>query len=627
MILNARGLKKSYGTEVLRDVSFCLDDGEKAALVGVNGAGKTTVFRILTGEEEADAGTIELKKGADFTYTKQADDSGGGTLYEALLCVFADIIALEGELKELEARLEQGGESGGLAEKYLRLRREFDDKKGYSCRGRVESVIAGLGFSEEQRNMPLGAMSGGEKMRARLAKLLLGKPDLLLLDEPTNHLDIASVAWLENFLAEYDGAALIISHDRYFLDKIVTKVIELENGRTKSYGGNYTEFSVRREIERETAERQYLNQQKEIKRQEEVIRVLRSYNREKSVKRAESRQKLLDKMPLSERPGQAAEKMRVTLSPKRQSGLDVLKVEDLAKSYAGPLFSGVSFEMKRGEKAALIGANGAGKSTIFRIIMREAEPDGGKAVLGAGVCVGFYDQENQNINRENTIIEELRAAAPGLGDGELRKALAAFVFTGDEVFKATDSLSGGELGRVAFAKIMLGAANFLLLDEPTNNLDMYSKEILEDALNNYTGTVLYISHDRYFINATADKIIELTPDGANIYYGDYDYYLTKKAEEQKEIKETPVQRVQKPEKSENPGKAARRRKAALSKLEAEIEKTEREIKGYEEKFSEEEVYASQELSREFYGKKAEAEGRLAALYGEWENLAESGDGL
>lgn len=622
MILSVKNLKKSFGAEIiLEDVSFIIEEKEKAAIVGVNGAGKTTVFRIITGELEKDEGDIYVKKDSTIKYMPQNETcESDKTIYEEMLSVFDDIIKLENELRVMEAEMAEkdGLELENLLDRYNRANHTFEVKNGYEYKSRIRGVIKGLGFSDDFTEISVSKLSGGEKTRIALGKLLLSQPDLLLLDEPTNHLDIESVQWLEGYLQAFTGALIIISHDRYFLDKIVGKIIEIENKKSDVYMGNYTEFSVKKEIEREIELRRYVNQQKEIKRQEEIIRTLKSYNRERFFKRAQSREKLLMKMERAEKPENLPEKIRITLKPRISSGNDVLTVQGLSKSFGSRmLFKNASFEIKKGEKVALIGPNGIGKTTLFKIIRSVLEADCGRIETGRNVNIGYYEQERSDLNAEKTIFDEIYDTYPKLTVTEIRNALAAFVFTGDDVFKKNGSLSGGEAGRVKLAKIMLGDSNFLLLDEPTNHLDMYSKDILEDALNNYTGTALYISHDRYFINSTADRILELSPDGVEQYLGNYDYYIEKKPERCRKEAES----LKTAEKPKNQGRDEKVKKNMLIKCETEISALETEIEFYNSEMKKEEVYTSAEKSNEFYVKKAEAMEKLESLYSLWEDIS------
>ena len=640
MLLTCRGVSKSYGAdEIIKDVSFIIEDKEKAALVGVNGAGKTTLFRILAGELEPDGGEFRFKKDVTVSYMPQ-NKLGDGvytappgaerarSVHDEMLTVFAEVIKLEKSIRGLEELMAEGDGSAAVLERYHRETRLFEEKNGYEYRSRVRGVLTGLGFTGDDHNKKVSSLSGGEKTRVALGKLLLSRPDLLLLDEPTNHLDIDAISWLENFLVNYPGGMVIISHDRYFLDKIVTKVIEIEHKKSNVYPGNYTDFAVQKEIDREIELKHYIDQQKEIKRQEEVIRLLRSYNTEKSIKRAQSREKLLAKMDRLDRPEDLPDAMRIKLTPRRKSGNDVLSVAGLAKAFgARELFKDVSFELKSGEKTALVGPNGIGKTTVLRILLGRLRPDAGETRFGANVSVAYYDQENLNVNMSKSIFDEIYDEYPKLTVTEIRNVLAAFVFTGDDVFKKISSLSGGEAGRVALAKIMLGNVNFLLLDEPTNHLDMYSKEILENALNAYAGTVLYVSHDRYFINSTADKILELGPSGVRTYHGDYDYYAEKKAAEKSDAPENPrgpdnrgrsekyAREARKEEET-----IRRRRQNAVDGCESEIERAESEIERLDRLLSSDEVATDAERADEAYNARTAAEERLRELYILWEKL-------
>lgn len=638
MILACRQLHKSYGIDVILDkVTFHLEEKEKAAIVGVNGAGKTTLFRILTGETSADGGEYYMKKDASFGYMAQNQQiDSSHTIYEEMLSVFSQIMETESLLREMEN--EMGHLSGqALADKmedYAKLQLFFEQKDGYSYQSRLRGVLNGLGFGEGDYQRPLSQLSGGQKTRVYLGKLLLSKPDILLLDEPTNHLDIASIEWLEDFLRGYDGAVLIISHDRYFLDRIVTKVIEIENKKSNVYNGNYTFYSTQKEINREVQEKAFSTQQKEIKRQEDIIRTLRSYNREKFVKRAESREKALDKVERVNQPDALPQQMRLTLTPLITSGNDVLHAEDLSKSYGGnKIFQNVSFDVKRGENAAIIGPNGVGKSTLFKMLLKEVSADSGSIRLGTNVHVGYYDQEQQKLDESKSIMAEISDTYPNLTNGQIRNVLAAFVFTNDDVFKPISALSGGEKGRVSLAKIMLSKANLLMLDEPTNHLDMFSKEVLERAMNCYEGTVVYISHDRYFINKTAEKIIELTPEGVVQYAGNYDYYLEKKAERARNEAEkakdaqdanTALPPVNASEtkvdwlKQKEQQSAERRLAGKISRLEQEIEETETAM----QKADDDMAQASTDYTKaqKIFDEKAKLEEHLETLYAQWEEL-------
>ncbi len=532
MVLSCHNISKAFlENRVLENVGFHIEDYEKAAIVGINGAGKTTLLRILVGEMEPDAGAVTLSRGKTLGYLAQdgAVDTAN-TIYEEVLSVKQELIDLERRIRECELAMQakEGSALEALMKQYGSLTHAFETGGGYSYKSEITGVLKGLGFAEEEFGKSVSTLSGGQKTRVALGKLLLRRPDLIVLDEPTNHLDMNSIAWLENYLMNYKGAVIIVSHDRYFLDRIATKVIEIDQTRSTVFSGNYSDYAVKKEQLRAAAITAYLNQQREIRHQEEVIEKLRSYNTEKSVRRAESRAKLLEKMDVLEKPTEVRTDMRIRLTPRKQSGNDVLTVEKLGKAFGRQLlFENVDFEIKRGEHVAVIGDNGTGKTTLLKILNRVLPPDSGSFRLGMNVEIGYYDQEHHVLHGEKTLFEEISDDYPYLNNTEIRNILAAFLFTGDDVFKHIGDLSGGERGRVSLAKLMLGNANFLILDEPTNHLDIASKEILEDALNNYDGTVLYVSHDRYFINRTAHRILDLTAQRFVNYIGNYDYYLEK----------------------------------------------------------------------------------------------------
>lgn len=535
MILACKNISKSYGTDViLNQVSFHINEREKAAIVGINGAGKSTLFKIIMGELAADEGEVIFAKGATVGYLAQHQElSGESTIYDEMLSVKADVIRMEENIRRLEVEMKtvQGEDLSRMLDAYTRLTHEFESRNGYAYKSEVVGVLKGLGFAEEEFSKPVTNLSGGQKTRVALGKLLLSTPDLILLDEPTNHLDMESIAWLETFLLNYSGAVVVVAHDRYFLNKVVSKVVELEAGKSQVYEGNYSAYAQKKEALRETVLKHYFNQQREIKRQEDVITKLRSFNREKSIKRAESREKLLDKIERIEKPAEIDAKMDIRLEPHVISGNDVLTVKGLTKAFGtNRLFEHVDFEIKREEKVAIIGNNGTGKTTILKIINGLVPADAGEIKLGARVKIGYYDQEHQVLDPTKTIFQEIQDTYPHMNDTAIRNALAAFLFTNDDVFKLISSISGGERGRVSLAKLMLSEANLLILDEPTNHLDITSKEILENAVRSYTGTVLYVSHDRYFINRTATRILDLTAHSLVNYIGNYDYYLEKKAD-------------------------------------------------------------------------------------------------
>lgn len=535
MILSCQNINKTFiDDHLLKDVSFHINDYDKAALIGINGCGKTTLLRIIMGEINADDGLVTFSKDKTVGYLPQnALLNSTRTIYDEILSVKQPLIDLEERMRDMEAsmNLVSGDELSTLMDKYTNASQRFEHEGGLTYRSEIIGVLRGLGFEQEDFSREISTLSGGQKTRVALGKLLITKPDLIILDEPTNHLDMNAIMWLENYLLNYKGTVFIVSHDRYFLDKIVNKVFELENGRMTTFTGNYTDYATKKEILRIAAMNAYRNNQREIKHQEEVIKKLRSFNREKSIKRAESREKMLNKIERVDKPIDETDSMHLTLMPRFESGNDVLTVSGLSKSFDNNhLFSDLNFFIQKGEHIAIIGDNGTGKSTLLKIINDVIEADAGTIKTGTNVEIGYYDQEHHVLNETKSIFNEISDDYPTLTNTEIRNVLAAFLFTGDDVYKLISSLSGGEKGRVLLAKLMLSQANFLILDEPTNHLDITSKEILEDALNNYTGTVLYVSHDRYFINRTASRIMDLTQDGFVNYLGNYDYYLEKKAQ-------------------------------------------------------------------------------------------------
>ena len=590
MILSCQSICKSFGEKViLQDASFHIEEREKAALIGNNGAGKTTLLRIIMEEISADSGQVVIAKDKKIGYLAQYQDiHGHHTIYEELMTTKQYILDMEDKIRSLEQEMKYvaGDKLESLMNSYTRLTHQFELENGYAYKSEIVGVLKGLGFEEEDYGKQIENLSGGQKTRVALGKLLISKPDILLLDEPTNHLDMESIAWLETYLLNYPGAVFIVSHDRYFLDKVVTKIVEIEAAQMRMYEGNYSAYALKKAQLRDAQYKAYLNQQREIKHQEAVITKLRSFNREKSIKRAESRVKMLDKIQRIEKPIEIDNQMRISLEPRFISGNDVLTVEGLSKAFPGQtLFTDINFEIKRGERVALIGNNGTGKTTILKILNGIVEADAGRFALGSKVQIGYYDQEHHVLHMEKTIFQEISDTYPTLTETEIRNMLAAFLFTGDDVFKLISSLSGGERGRVSLAKLMLSEANFLILDEPTNHLDIASKEILEEALNSYTGTVLYVSHDRYFINQTATRIMDLTNQAIVNYIGDYDYYLEKKEEMTRiyaPVQETAAQEVKEnvsetkltwqQQKEEQALK--RKRENELKKVEARIEELE-----------------------------------------------------
>ena len=648
MILACNNITKSFGEkEILHGVSFHINDNEKAAIVGINGAGKSTLFKIIVGELSSDTGEVTFSKGSSYGYLSQHQDlTSENTIYEELLSTKADILRLEESIRSLEQEMKhmEGDALEQALSTYSRLNHEFEIQNGYAYRSEVVGILKGLGFEESEFEKRVNTLSGGQKTRIALGKLLLRKPDLILLDEPTNHLDMNSIAWLETFLSTYKGAVVVIAHDRYFLDKVVTKVIELDHTKAQTFEGNYSTYAQKKAKQREDQIKAYLNQQREIKHQEEVIAKLKSFNREKSIKRAESREKMLDKIERLEKPMEESDGMNIRLEPSVTSGNDVLSVTGLAKSF-GPqtLFTDLSFEIKRGEKVAIIGNNGTGKTTILKMINGIVTPDAGSIKPGVKVHIAYYDQEHQVLHMEKTLFSELQDTYPFMDNTQIRNTLAAFLFTGDDVFKQIKDISGGERGRVSLAKLMLSESNFLILDEPTNHLDIMSKEILENAIENYTGTVLYVSHDRYFINKTATKILDLTSGKLITYDGNYDYYLEHKENMERlhlqgigygvgktPAKNAPVTPALEPEsagkmdwKQQKEEQAKeRKRQNDLKKIEAEIERLEARSEELDVLLADEAVYTNHTKLLEVTKEKDETAERLLELMEQWEALSD-----
>ena len=636
MILACQNIEKSFdGVTLLADASFHIEEREKAALVGINGAGKSTLFKIIVGELPPDSGQVILAKGKTMGYLAQHQElTSDLSIYDALLQVKQHILDMEVRMRQLEKEMKytQGEELNKIMEAYSRLTHEFELENGYAYKSELTGVLKGLGFAEEDFGKMISTLSGGQKTRVALGRLLLSKPDIILLDEPTNHLDMDSIAWLETYLLNYPGAVFIVSHDRYFLDKVATKIVEIDNTKVTSFTGNYSAYSEKKAMLRRAAYQAYLNQQQEIKHQEAVIAKLKSFNREKSIRRAESREKMLDKIEVLEKPVEVDDSMRITLKPRVISGNDVLTVEHLTKSFPSlPLFEDLNFQIKRGERVAIIGSNGTGKTRILKILNQVIPADNGIFPLGSKVHIGYYDQEHHVLHMEKTIFEEISDDYPKLTNTEIRNLLAAFLFTGDDVFKPISALSGGERGRVSLAKLMLSQANFLILDEPTNHLDITSKEILEEALNNYEGTVLYVSHDRYFINKTATRILDLTNHKLVNYIGNYDYYLEKKEEltdiYAPEVREEVYTETVSATKMD--WKQQKEEQARLRKRENDLKKTEKAIEELEQRDSEiDEEMANPEVATNvaecvrLSKEKAEIAEKLEKLYEKWEELAE-----
>ena len=631
MVLACNNISKSFGIdEIIKNASFHIEEREKAAIVGINGVGKTTLLRIIMGEYQADSGEVIIAKDRTIGYLAQHQKlSGDNTIYDELLSVKKDIIELEQKIRrlELEMHSKEGVELEAVMEAYSKSTHQFELQNGYAYKSEVVGVLKGLGFDESDFEKKMNTLSGGQKTRVALGRLLLSKPDIIMLDEPTNHLDMNSIAWLENYLVNYDGSVIIVAHDRYFLDKVVTKVIEVERGIVSVFSGNYSDYAAKKKQLMDAKLKEYYNQQRDIKHQEEVIAKLKSFNREKSIKRAESREKLLDKIEVIDKPITEQETMHFKLEPAKESGNDVLSVEGLSKAFGGNrLFDNVSFEIKKGEKVALIGNNGTGKTTILKIINHIIDADAGKVKLGANVEIGYYDQEHNVLHMDKTAFDEIGDAYPDMTNTQIRNMLACFLFTGDDVFKKISDLSGGERGRVSLAKLMLSNANFLILDEPTNHLDIMSKEILESALNRYTGTVLYVSHDRYFINKTASRIMELSANTVTNYIGNYDYYLEKRdilaPKEVKQVsseKNTAVKDDWKAQKEEQA--KLRKRQNDIAKIEKSIEQLEKDNSELDEQLALPEVYLDVKQLMKLNEKKQEIEKKLEKLYEDWETLS------
>ncbi len=638
MILACNHISKSFLDQtILKDITFHIEEQEKAAIVGINGAGKSTLLKIIMNQMSADTGEVIIAKGKTIGYLAQHQDlESGRSIYEELLETKRYLLIIEERLRSLEADMKglSGAELEAAMDTYVKLNHQFELENGYALQSEITGVLKGLGFTEDEFDKTVDTLSGGQKTRVSLGKLLLSKPDILLLDEPTNHLDLNSIAWLETYLSNYNGAVLVVTHDRYFLDKVVTKIVEISQGMSHSFQGTYSDYSVQKQALFDAQMKQYLNQQREIKHQEEVIEKLRSFNREKSIKRAESRVKMLDKIERIEKPVTEDAAMRITLTPRVVSGNDVLTVTDLSKSFGNHhLFSGANIEIKRGERVAIIGGNGTGKTTLLKILNGVEEADAGEFTLGSKVQIGYYDQEHHVLNMDKTAFQEISDTYPAMTNTEIRNVLAAFLFTGDDVFKRIGDLSGGERGRISLAKLMLSDSNFLILDEPTNHLDMMSKEILENALNGYTGTLLYVSHDRYFINKTATRILELTNQTFLNYIGNYDYYLEKKelmnqitfgqsapAATPAPVKESESKTDWKQKKEEQARE--RKRQNDLKKTEDRIAALEAQNEELDALLAQEDVFTNVGRLMEINGQKSAIEEELMELYELWETLAE-----
>ena len=639
MILSTGNISKSFaGEKLIEGASILINEGEKAALVGINGSGKTTFLKIIAGELSPDEGIVTFAKNSSFAYLKQINDIDTNlSIEEELTTVIKPILDMEERFIKLQEEISKADEKGleELYSEYDRLQHELELNNAYMAKSKLIGILKGLGFIEEEFSRKVSTLSGGQKTRVYLAKILLSEPDIILLDEPTNHLDLSSIEWLESYLNNYKKAVLIVSHDRYFLDKIVTKVIDIDNKKVETYNGNYTEFTKKKKELKEAAMRAYLNREAEIKRQEEVIEKLKSFNREKSVKRAESRQKALDKIERIDKPIEEKSDMNLFFSQSIESGQDVLHIEGLSKSFGHrKLFENVNIDIKRGEHVAILGDNGTGKTTLLKILNNIIEPDSGYIHFGTNVCMAYYDQEHQVLNQDKTIFDEIHDEYPDMNNTEVRNVLASFLFTQDEVFKPISSLSGGERGRVSLAKIMLSTANLIVLDEPTNHLDMVSKEVLENAIREFKGTVIYVSHDRYFINQTATRILNLKDNKFYNYIGNYDYYLEKKADVESSFIYA-AQADNKPEADANAEsetklnwKSAKedraklkKRQNAIKRCEDKISVLEKELSDIEEEFLKEENQSDAVKLHALQIKKEEIEPELEELYNLWEELS------
>lgn len=635
MILNATNISKSFGSnEIIKDATFLVNEHEKVAIVGVNGAGKTTLLKILTGEESADSGSITLAKDAKLGYLRQINNVDSAlSIIDELYTVIEPILNMEKRMSQMQEDMKHltGSELEELYSSYTALTHSYELMDGYAAKSRVVGILKGLGFEEDDFDRKINTLSGGQKTRVFLAKLLLEEPDIILLDEPTNHLDLRSIEWLESYLLNYKGAVIIVSHDRYFLDKIVSKVIDIENGNVQMYLGNYTDFSNKKQMLLDAKMKEYLNQQQEIKHQEAVITKLKQFNREKSIKRAESRQKQLEKIERVEAPQTYSENMRLSLDISKESGKDVLTVHNLSKSFdQKKLFWDINFEIKRGERVAIIGDNGTGKTTLLKIINGLLNPDTGEVIYGSNVSVAYYDQEHQVLHMDKTLFDELSDTYPEMTNTQIRNILAAFLFTGEDVYKKIADLSGGERGRVSLVKLMLSKANFLLLDEPTNHLDIVSKDVLENALTNFPGTVCYVSHDRYFINKTATRILDLTENRLLNYIGNYDYYIEKREAVEEAANLTNTEQAEKPadvseskkEWIDNKTVQAQKKKVknALNKCEKEISEIEDKLQSIDEEFANPENASNVGKLMELQKQKEALEKRLDKLMEDWEEL-------
>lgn len=636
IVLSCNNLNKSFGIDkILENINFTINEHDKVGIIGVNGTGKTTLFKIISGIYGYDSGEIYKSKDCEIGYLEQNTNfSSENTILDEVLDVFSDLIKIKDNLRNLENEIANQSNNPKILEKlmseYSVCLEKFSNLNGYSYESEAKGVLRGIGFSEEEFQKPIKILSGGEKTRILLSKLLLKKPTLLLLDEPTNHLDSEATEWLELFLKQYKGTVILISHDRYFLDQVVNKVFEINNKKLKTYNGNYSDFLKLSKIEKEIEKKNYENQQKEIKKQEESIQILKAFGREKHIKRARSKEKMLDKIEILDAPDKERKKAKINFSTSISSGNDVLQVKNISMGYEDKnLFKNTTFNIYRGEKVALIGPNGIGKSTLFKIIMNEITPTNGDIKFGTNVNISYFHQEQKTLNLKNTIIDEIWNDNKNLTQTEVRNLLGSFLFEGEEVFKNISMLSGGERARVAILKLILSNSNFLLLDEPTNHLDIDSKEVLEDALLSYDGTVFIISHDRYFLNTVVDKILVLDENGVTEYLGNYDYYIEKKKQlkETKELKElndkenkTKTQLKEEKKKEREIRELQKKNRNKIQNIEKEIEEIESKINQLNLKLCEEEIYSNPEKSKEIHSEKIVLEERLSNLYVEWEEL-------
>jgi ATP-binding cassette subfamily F protein 3 len=629
MLLSCQNIEFSYISEkILKNVSFHVNEGEQTAIVGVNGAGKTTLFKVLTGELTPDSGDIFLKNGTSIGYLSQTVDySSHNTVYDELHSADQALLTLDTTIKTYEQQMAHSTPDEKTIHDYHKAIEDFESMDGYSYESRIKGILKGLGFPESSWSQNVSTLSGGQKTRLALGRLLLIQPDLLFLDEPTNHLDLEAIRWLENYLNNYKGTLLIISHDRYFLDRIVHKIVDIELGKASVYQGNYTAFVQKKEFDQYIATKHYEEQQAEIKRQEAIIKQLRSFKQEKFIKRAVSREKALEKIDPLDKPIDLQDNMRLALNPKRESGMDVLQLKDLSLGYDNvPLFSDANLNIYKGERIALIGKNGTGKSSLLKLLLGDLKPIGGSAKIGQSVEIAYYDQEHTTLNESLTLVEEIAEDFPTMEMRKIRNLLASFLFTGDDVFKQVGTLSGGEKGRLSLAKLMLAKGNFLLLDEPTNHLDMISKEVLEKALRHYTGTILFISHDRYFINRVATKVWELDQERIKEYHGSYDYYIEKKEEENASdmvnISENPnaSENKQNWERMKQQQKDERKLQNQIDELEAKITSIETRMEAIDEELTHEEIFSNYEKSSALMKEKNSLEVELEEKLNQWESL-------